>query len=108
MTRKLSNNFLLNDRFIRTNEEFHPKVELHNRARTDWIGNGKTFSELYKPNSFYRQNIKRKDYRGNGYMIDQDIKWDIKHGWIKKIWKIYVRSIKLSQFGIDKGFYQEG
>ena len=85
MTRKLSNNFSPNDRFIRTKEEFHPKVELHNRGRTDWIGNGKTFSELYKPNSFYRQNIKRKDYRGNGYMIDQDIKWDIKHGWIKKI-----------------------
>lgn len=28
---------------------------------------------------------KRKDYRGNGYMIDKDIKWDIEHGWIKKI-----------------------
>ena len=85
MTRKLSNNFSPNDTFKRTDVEFHPRVEQHNRDRTDWIGNGKTFSELYKPNSFYRQNIKRGDYRGNGYMIDKDIKWDIEHGWIKKI-----------------------
>tara|TARA_B100000886_G_scaffold333011_1_gene286391 strand:- start:1010 stop:1267 length:258 start_codon:yes stop_codon:yes gene_type:complete len=85
MTRKLSNNFSPNDRFIRTDEEFHSRVVLHNKVRTDWIGKGRTFSEIYKPNSFYRQNIKQKNYRGNGYMIDQDIKWDIKHGWIRKI-----------------------
>ena len=83
--RKLFAFLEINDRFMRTDEEFDPRVKLHNRVRTDWIGNGKTFSELYKPNSFYRQNIKRKDYRGNGYMIDEDIKWDIEHGWIKKI-----------------------
>ena len=43
MTRKLSNNFSPNGRFIRTDEEFHPNVKLHNRVRTDWIGNGKRF-----------------------------------------------------------------
>jgi len=85
MSRKISNNFSLNDRFIRTDVEFHPNVKPHNRKRTDWIGRGKTFSELYKPKSVYRQNIKRKDYRGNGYMIDQDIKWDLNHKWIKKL-----------------------
>lgn len=84
MTRKISNNFLPTDRFVRTDENFASNVKQHNRLRTDWIGTGKTFSELYEDNSFYRQNIIRKNYGGDGSMIDQDIKYDIKHGWIKK------------------------
>ena len=84
MTKKISNKYLPNDRFVRTDEKFHPNVAPHNRLRTDWIGTGKTFSELYEDNSFYRQNIIRKNYGGDGSMIDQDIKYDIKHGWIKK------------------------
>lgn len=84
MTRKISNNFLPTDRFVRTDEKFASNVAQQNRLRTDWIGTGKTFSELYEDNSFYRQNITRKNYGGNGTMIDQDIKWDIKHKWIKK------------------------
>ena len=84
MTEKISNKYLPNDRFVRTDEKFHPNVAPHNRLRTDWIGTGKTFLELYEPNSFYRQNIKRKDYRGNKSKIDKDIQWDIDHGWIKK------------------------
>ena len=84
MTKKISNNFLPTDRFVRTDEKFASNVAPHNRLRTDWIGTGKTFSELYEDNSFYRQNITRKNYRGDGFMIDQDIKWDIKHKWIKK------------------------
>ena len=68
-------------------EEFDPRVKLHNSEnRLDW--KWENFFWTDKPNSFYRQNIKRKDYRGNGYMIDEDIKWDIEHGWIKKIWKL--------------------
>ena len=84
MIKKISNKYLPNDRFVRTDEKFHPNVASHNRLRTDWIGTGKNFSELYEDNSFYRQNITRKNYRGDGSMIDQDIKWDIKHKWIKK------------------------
>ena len=84
MTRKISNNFLPTDRFVRTDEKFDSRVAPQNRLRTDWIGTGKTFSELYEDNSFYRQNITRKNYCGDGSMIDQDIKWDIKHKWIKK------------------------
>lgn len=82
---KISNSFLLTDKFVRTYVEFNSGVAIHNRKRTDWIGEGKTFFDLYKDNSTYRKNIKRNSYGGNGTMIDQDIKWDIEHGWIKKI-----------------------
>lgn len=85
MTTKISNNFLLTDRFVRTSIEFDSRVKSHNQKRTDWVGKGKTFYELYKPNSLYRKNIKRDSYVDNGTMIDQDIKWDLKHGWIKQI-----------------------
>jgi len=85
MSKKISNSFSLNDNFVRTPTTFHGRVEVHNRERTTWIGKGKKFSDLYKPNSYYRRRIVRGDYCGNGSMIDQDIKWDIKHGWIKKV-----------------------
>jgi hypothetical protein len=75
--------FSQNDLFIRTSTEFHTKVSNHNRQRAEWIGSGKKFSEIFASNSVYRQNIKRKNYSGNGYSIDQDLKWDLDHGWIK-------------------------
>ena len=81
----ISNHFLLTDTFVRSSIEFDSRVKTHNQKRSDWIGEGKTFFDIYQNNSFYRRNIKRKGYRGNGTMIDQDIKWDIEHGWIKQI-----------------------
>ena len=69
MTRKISNNFLPTDRFVRTDEKFASNVAPHNRLRTDWIGTGKTFSELYEDNSFYRQNITRKNYSQDGMIL---------------------------------------
>ena len=35
-------------------------MAIHNRARVEWIGDGKTFEEINSPNSPYRNNIKRK------------------------------------------------
>ena len=82
---KISNSFLLTDKFVRTDAEFDSRVKPHNRKRTEWIGEGKTFFDIYKRNSTYRKNIKRESYSGNETMIDQDLKWDIKHKWIKKV-----------------------
>ena len=42
---KISNSFLLTDKFVRTSVEFNSRVVIHNRKRTDWIGEGKTFFE---------------------------------------------------------------
>ena len=79
--------FRPNDKFVRTNKEISPGVATHNKKRWEWIGkDGKTFSELLKPNSIYRQNIKRITYtRKQGSSIKQDIIYDIKNGWIKKV-----------------------
>tara|TARA_B100000963_G_scaffold290492_1_gene260351 strand:+ start:1159 stop:1413 length:255 start_codon:yes stop_codon:yes gene_type:complete len=74
-----------NDKFIKILDEY-PNHAPHNQSRVDWIGkDGKTFSQLWKQDSFYRRNILRKSYAGNGSMIDQDIKDDIKRGRIKKL-----------------------
>jgi hypothetical protein len=58
----------------------------HNIARWDWIGKkGKTFKEINKANSFYRQNVKRTTYLGNQSPIIKDLEYDLKNGWIKKV-----------------------
>tara|TARA_B100000965_G_scaffold8827_1_gene6814 strand:+ start:70 stop:882 length:813 start_codon:yes stop_codon:yes gene_type:complete len=75
--------FIENGNFIRIIEEFPPNVADHNRARTEWIGSGKTFKQINKPNSRYRNNINRTDYQGNNSSILQDLKYDIRKGWIK-------------------------
>ena len=66
--------FIENGNFIRIIEEFPPNVADHNRARTEWIGSGKTFKQINKPNSRYRNNINRTDYQGNNSSILQDLK----------------------------------
>ena len=75
--------FSQDDVFVRTSTEFHKRVAQHNRNRTEWIGEGKKFSQIFAPNSVYRQNILNKNYAGNGSMIDRHLKYDLKHGWIK-------------------------
>ena len=58
----------------------------HNIARWNWIGKkGKTFKEINKANSFYRQNVKRTTYLGNQSPIIKDLEYDLKNGWIKKV-----------------------
>ena len=75
--------FIENGYFIRIIEEFPPNVAPHNRSRTEWIGSGKTFEQINRPNSIYRNNIRRNTYHGNASSILQDLNYDIEHGWIK-------------------------
>tara|TARA_B100001063_G_C16713140_1_gene529184 strand:+ start:1105 stop:1359 length:255 start_codon:yes stop_codon:yes gene_type:complete len=77
--------FLFTDTFIKIVNDFDPRVKEHNKRRVEWIAEGKTFAELYQSDSFYRKNILRGSYAGNGKMIDQDINYDLKKKWIKKI-----------------------
>ena len=70
---------------IKIVNDFDPRVKEHNKRRVEWIAEGKTFAELYQSDSFYRKNILRVSYAGNGTMIDQDINYDLKKKWIKKI-----------------------
>ena len=65
--------------------EFPSNVAPHNRERVEWIGSGKTFNELNQRDSIYRNNIKRLSYSGNTSSIEQDIKYDLKKGWIKEV-----------------------
>ena len=58
-------------------------MAIHNRARVEWIGDGKTFEEINSPNSPYRNNIKRKTYIGNKSSIIKDHEYDLHMGWIK-------------------------
>ena len=72
--------FTLGDKFRRTSKEFHPKTAKHNRERCEWIGKGKTFSEISAPNSVYRQNIL------NDAQVEEGLHYDIEiRGWIEKI-----------------------
>ena len=49
--------FNLEDRFRRTTKLISQRVALHNKTRCEWIGEGKTFSEISAPNSVYRENV---------------------------------------------------
>ena len=69
--------------FIRTNKSFSRNVAPHNIARINWIGKGKTFQQINKPNSIYRKNIVRPNYNGNNSSILQDLNYDLAKGWIK-------------------------
>ena len=71
--------FDLEDKFRRTTKEFAPNVAKHNRKRCEWIGKGKTFSEITAPNSVYRQNIL------NDAKVEEALHYDIEErGWIEK------------------------
>lgn len=84
--KKRSKCFKDSDKFVKIVDDFPKKTALHNKSRVEWIGgDGKTFSQIWKQDSFYRKNILRKNYAGNGSMIDQDIKDDIKKRRIRKL-----------------------
>ena len=77
-----------NKRFIRTNKPISSKTAQHNFKRYEWIAEagseGRSYSELNRKDSIYRQNIKRDTYKGNRSSINQDIAYDIKQGMIKE------------------------
>ena len=67
------------DKFRRTSKEFKKNVAKHNKQRCEWIGKGKTFSEISAPNSVYQENII------NGSTFYAALHYDIeKLGWIEK------------------------
>lgn len=69
----------LGDKFRRTSKEFRSNVAKHNRQRCEWIGKGKTFSEISDPNSVYRENIL------NDATVYEALHYDIEElGWIEK------------------------
>ena len=77
-----------NKRFIRTNKPYSSKTASHNFKRYEWIAEagseGRSFSELNRDDSIYRQNITRKTYKDNETSITDDISYDIKLGMIKE------------------------
>ena len=84
----MSNNYV-DSKFIRSSKEPRTNAVSHNIKRWQWIAlagiKGRSFSEVNAPNSIYRQNIKRKGYKGNDCSIVQDLNYDIKNGWIREI-----------------------
>ena len=69
--------------FFRTNKEItrYHRAE-HNKKRWRWIGNngkGRTYSEISRADSTYRQNIKDDDYHGNTSSVDPHLRYDIKN-----------------------------
>ena len=80
---KKINKFNSNTVLRKTNKNLSPRMAIHNRARVEWIGDGKTFEEINSPNSPYRNNIKRKTYIGNKSSIIKDLEYDLHMGWIK-------------------------
>ena len=70
----------LNTRYFRSDKKITKRHAKHNAQRWEWVdndGKGRTFSEMNKPNSFYRKCIIRGDYNGNETSIRQDLKYDI-------------------------------
>lgn len=52
----------------------------HNKKRWIWIennGKGRTYSEISRANSTYRQSIKDKKYHGNTSSVDPHLRYDI-------------------------------
>ncbi len=57
-----------------------PEGAEHNKKRWIWIdnnGKGRTYSEINRANSTYRQCIKHKDYHGNTSSVDTHLRYDI-------------------------------
>ena len=70
----------INTRYFRSDNPIKKHHASHNVMRWEWVGNdgkGRTFSEINKPNSFYRKCIRRLTYAGNESSIRQDLKYDI-------------------------------
>lgn len=70
------------DLFVATSKK--PRVA-HNKVRQEWIGKGKTYSEIAKPNSFYRRHgiiEEGHDPQAPG-LEDKHLKYDLKYGYLK-------------------------
>ena len=73
----------------KTTEKVKKKIHID---RWNWIdndGKGRTYSEIDSPNSGYRKCLEndvslRDKYHGNNSKVDSHLKYDEKHGWIKK------------------------
>ena len=73
-------------RYFRTKEVISNRHASHNVQRWEWVdnnGKGRSFSEINKPNSFYRKCIQRPTYVGNESSIRQDLRYDIKQNMIE-------------------------
>jgi|TARA_B100001540_G_scaffold252244_1_gene228589 hypothetical protein len=46
-------------------------------------GKGRTFKEINADDSVYRRLVDRENYKGNHQKILQDLKYDMRHQWIK-------------------------
>lgn len=77
------NKFKSNTVLRKTNKNLSPRMAIHNRTRVEWIGDGKTFEEINSPDSPYRNNIKRKTYKGNKSSIIEDLEYDLNKDWLK-------------------------
>ena len=67
-------------KFFRTHKEIHPRHTPHMVKRWRWIdnnGKGRTYNEINKADSVYRQCIRRNTYAGNISSIDVDLRYDI-------------------------------
>ena len=65
-------------KFFKTEKKLRGKA--HNIARWIWIdnnGKGRTYSEISRADSFYRQCIKAETYDGNTSSVDPHLRYDI-------------------------------
>ena len=65
-------------KFFKTDKKLRGKP--HNIERWIWIGNngkGRTYSEISRADSFYRQCIKAETYNGNTSSVDPHLRYDI-------------------------------
>ena len=63
--------FNLEDRFRRTIKPISQRAAKHNKRRCEWIGKGKTFSEISAKNSMYKKNMVM------GESVETALKYDI-------------------------------
>jgi len=72
-----------NDLFIFNDIEFPGNVAPHNILRCLWIGSGKTFQEINKIGSLYREKgIVANHFHPESSPIQTHLNYDIKKGWI--------------------------
>lgn len=75
---KYSSNEYAGCKFFKTDKELRGAE--HNKKRWIWIennGKGRTYSEINRANSTYRQCIKHKKYAGNTSSVDPHLRYDI-------------------------------
>ena len=77
----MSNKYHLTDLFIATSKI--PTAQ-HNRFRQEWIGSGKTYDEISKPESFYRvHGISNAPDSNNNDFSDTHLNYDLDHKYLR-------------------------